>query len=268
MKTYIPTQVIANKAKKALAWKEQGLTKGAGTPVGWTRARQLASRKPISLDIVKRMFSYLSRHEVDKKGKDFNNNEKPSKGRVMWCVAGSTMVMLEDGSEITIEEIVNNKLNVNVLSYNYSMDRIESKPITGWYKSPAKNKDFIQISASKVGISSHHKLMITHNHKVMTPKGWKKAKNLDFEDHLLRVGYGLPKVSLKYLVGIILGDAHLEKGRFEGRMSLGHSIEDLQYLKSKIKLFPEPLQNAIAYYEPIEHKINNRIVNTKVFLIP
>ena len=47
---------------------------------------QLARRENLSLDTVKRMYSYFSRHEVDKKGKGFNSGEEgfPSKGRVMW----------------------------------------------------------------------------------------------------------------------------------------------------------------------------------------
>jgi HK97 family phage prohead protease len=36
-----------------------------GTPVGKQRANQLANGEPVSVDTIKRMFSYLSRHEVD-----------------------------------------------------------------------------------------------------------------------------------------------------------------------------------------------------------
>ena len=49
---------------------------------------QLASRESLSLDTVKRMYSFFSRHEVDKKGKDFDNLSKPSPGRVAWDAWG------------------------------------------------------------------------------------------------------------------------------------------------------------------------------------
>jgi len=75
-------------ANRALRWKEQGKAKGAGTMVGWTRAGQLSRGETLSLSTVKRMYSFFSRHEVDKKGKDFYNTSNPSNGRIMWDAWG------------------------------------------------------------------------------------------------------------------------------------------------------------------------------------
>jgi hypothetical protein len=75
-------------ARRAIKWKEQGKATGAGTPVGWTRAGQLVRGEALSLDTVKRMYSFFSRHEVDKKGQDFNNTSNPSNGRIMWDAWG------------------------------------------------------------------------------------------------------------------------------------------------------------------------------------
>jgi hypothetical protein len=75
-------------ARRAIKLKEQGKAKGAGTAVGWTRAGQLARGETLSLSTVKRMYSYFSRHEVDKKGKDWNNAESPSNGKIMWLAWG------------------------------------------------------------------------------------------------------------------------------------------------------------------------------------
>lgn len=87
--TYKPTDAMASAAKRALKWKEDGKATGAGTPVGWTRARQLANKQSLSLDTVKRMYSFFSRHEVDKKGKGFYSGpEFPSNGRIMWDAWG------------------------------------------------------------------------------------------------------------------------------------------------------------------------------------
>jgi hypothetical protein len=83
-----PNQAIQAAAKKARRFKEEGKAKGAGTNVGWTRAAQLAKGEEVSMDTVKRMYSYLSRHAVDKKGQNFGNDEKPSKGYVMWLAWG------------------------------------------------------------------------------------------------------------------------------------------------------------------------------------
>ena len=85
---YKPTSGMQSAARRAIKLKEQGKAKGAGTMVGWTRAGQLARGETLSLSTVKRMYSFFSRHEVDKKGKDFNNTENPSNGKIMWLAWG------------------------------------------------------------------------------------------------------------------------------------------------------------------------------------
>ena len=85
---YSPTAGMKSAAKRAIRWKEQGKATGAGTAVGWTRAGQLARGETLSLSTVKRMYSFFSRHEVDKKGKDFYNTSNPSNGRIMWDAWG------------------------------------------------------------------------------------------------------------------------------------------------------------------------------------
>lgn len=56
---------VKSNAKKALDWAEKNGWGTCGTPVGKQRANQLANGEPISIDTIKRMYSYLSRHEVD-----------------------------------------------------------------------------------------------------------------------------------------------------------------------------------------------------------
>jgi hypothetical protein len=85
---YKPTAGMQSAARRAIKLKEQGKAKGAGTAVGWTRAGQLARGESLSLDTVKRMYSFFSRHEVDKKGKDWDNAENPSNGKIMWLAWG------------------------------------------------------------------------------------------------------------------------------------------------------------------------------------
>lgn len=87
--TYSPNEGMKAAARRALKWKEDGLATGAGTPVGWGRASDIVAGRSMSLDTVKRMFSFFSRHEVDKKGKGFYDGpEFPSNGRIMWDAWG------------------------------------------------------------------------------------------------------------------------------------------------------------------------------------
>ena len=85
---YKPTAGMQSAARRAIKLKEEGKAKGAGTMVGWTRAGQLARGETLSLSTVKRMYSFFSRHEVDKKGKDWDNSESPSNGKIMWLAWG------------------------------------------------------------------------------------------------------------------------------------------------------------------------------------
>ena len=85
---YSPPAGARAAARRAIKFKEEGKAKGAGTAVGWTRARQLANGETLSLSTVKRMYSYFSRHEVDKKGKDWANQSNPSNGYIMWLAWG------------------------------------------------------------------------------------------------------------------------------------------------------------------------------------
>lgn len=86
--TFIPTDAMSSNAKRALSWKEEGFD--GGTRVGLARANQLANKENLSFDTVVRMYSFFSRHEVDKKAEGFNSGEDgfPSNGRVAWDLWG------------------------------------------------------------------------------------------------------------------------------------------------------------------------------------
>ena len=56
---------VKSNAKKALEWADKNGWGSCGTPVGKQRANQLAKGQPISVDTIKRMYSFLSRHEGD-----------------------------------------------------------------------------------------------------------------------------------------------------------------------------------------------------------
>ena len=58
-------QAVKNNARRVLKYVEENGWGSCGTPVGKQRANQLASGEAISVDTIKRMYSYLSRHKVD-----------------------------------------------------------------------------------------------------------------------------------------------------------------------------------------------------------
>ncbi len=83
-----PTEAMASEAKRGLDWRKE-YNRG-GTEVGVARAVQLVNRENLSERTIKRMFSFFSRHEVDKQAKGFRKGEEgyPSAGRIAWALWG------------------------------------------------------------------------------------------------------------------------------------------------------------------------------------
>lgn len=84
----VPSDGMKSEAERALAWKADG--KRGGTRVGLARANQLKNKTELSPSTVRRMFSFFSRHEVDKQAQGFSPGEEgyPSPGRVAWALWG------------------------------------------------------------------------------------------------------------------------------------------------------------------------------------
>lgn len=88
--SYSPPAGVRAEARRALEWIKEGHAGGGFTDVGRRRASQLANGQAVSLDTIKRMASYLARHEVDKRGRGWSPGDEgyPSPGRVAWAAWG------------------------------------------------------------------------------------------------------------------------------------------------------------------------------------
>lgn len=85
---FTPPDGVREEAQKGLDWRsEHGR---GGTAVGIARARDLSNGVAVSPETIKRMVSYFSRHEVDKKGEGWSPGEDgfPSNGRIAWALWG------------------------------------------------------------------------------------------------------------------------------------------------------------------------------------
>jgi hypothetical protein len=80
-----PPASVARAAQRGLDLRaEQPPSNRAGTPVGLARARDLANRRPVSLDVIRRMVSYFARHEVDRQGEGWGVDSKGYQAWLMW----------------------------------------------------------------------------------------------------------------------------------------------------------------------------------------
>ncbi len=107
---FTPTQAMIDNAKQGLEWREE--FERGGTDVGVATANAIIDKK-ITADRTKRIFSYLSRHEVDKDAEGFNDGEDgfPSAGRIAWELWGGDEAFVWSADKVKeIKEMEENKL--------------------------------------------------------------------------------------------------------------------------------------------------------------
>jgi HK97 family phage prohead protease len=84
-------QAVRNNARRVLKYVEENGWGSCGTPVGKQRANQLANGEAVSVDTIKRMFSYLSRHEVDLES---SSSYEDGCGRLMYDAWGGKAALV------------------------------------------------------------------------------------------------------------------------------------------------------------------------------
>jgi len=83
----IPPATVAREAKKALQIRSQlSKNKRAGTAVGLSRANQLAARRPVSQNTLKRMVSFFARHDgkVERAARKRDSKSKAAQAWGLW----------------------------------------------------------------------------------------------------------------------------------------------------------------------------------------
>lgn len=83
---FVPPVAVSEAAVLGLLLRAK--YKRGGTLVGVMRARDLKNRKKLSALTIKRMVSFFARHEVDKRARNWGNNENPSPGYIAWLLWG------------------------------------------------------------------------------------------------------------------------------------------------------------------------------------
>ena len=88
-------QGATNNAKRVLEWDEKYKLRGKmGTPKGWSRAKQLASRETLSQADVNSIYSFLRRHEQNAEiAEEFRGTPYKDKGYVMYNAWGGKALL-------------------------------------------------------------------------------------------------------------------------------------------------------------------------------
>lgn len=127
--TYTPTDAMASAAKRGLKMREgQAPSNRGGTSVGLARASQLKNKEGLSLDTVKRMYSFFSRHEVDKQSKSWK--EGSSKGEQAWLLWGGDAGYSWSRAIVEREKKASNSDIQSQQSECFKMNRIQCNVLT------------------------------------------------------------------------------------------------------------------------------------------
>ena len=171
----------------------------------------------------------------------FINQIRMQIGVMFGCLNYKSKVTLADGTQDWIGRIVNQRKEVEVLSYDPKRNRIVPAKITGWYKNGTTDK-FLQISVYDPSGSGVAHLSCTTNHPILTPIGYRPAENLKPSDKVqLSVIHRLSDFQKEIIRGSLLGDGNLSptyhKESMGVRFRLGHGLKQKGYLLWKASLF-------------------------------
>jgi recombination protein RecA len=169
----------------------------------------------------------------------FINQLREKIGVMFGCMSYSTRVTLADGSSEKIGKIVNNKLDVEVLSYDPVTDQIAPRKVVNWFNNgPAEQ--FLQFTVEKSGGNGKSQFAATPNHLIRTPSGWTEAGDLNTGDRVLAAEpHLLSDQQFQVVMGSLMGDGSLSpnlRDRNGVRFRLGHGAKQLDYLQWKTAL--------------------------------
>ena len=96
------------------------------------------------------------------------NQTREKIGVLYGCHFGKSLVYLADGSTMRIDEIVRDKKEVDVLSYNPQTRAIEPKRVTGWHDNGllGEGESFLKIKFRRHHRNAFGYLRCTPNHIV------------------------------------------------------------------------------------------------------
>ena len=107
----------------------------------------------------------------------FINQLREKIGVMFGCFSYGTRVTLADGTQEKIGKIVNQKLPVEVLSYDPEPDAVVPKRIVNWFDN-GSTEQFLQFTVARGGGNGRAQFACHPNHLIRTPGGWREAGEL------------------------------------------------------------------------------------------
>jgi recombination protein RecA len=169
----------------------------------------------------------------------FINQLREKIGVMFGCLSYGTRVLLADGTTEKIGKIVNQKLDLEVMSYDAEKDAVVPRRIVNWFDNGITDK-FLQFSVEKSHGNGRAQFAATENHLIRTPSGWREAGELIAGDRVMVTEtHRLSAQQWQAVLGSLLGDGNLSPNRRDRdgvRFRLGHGAKQAEYLDWKVSL--------------------------------
>src|SRR6266567_1203163 len=139
----------------------------------------------------------------------FINQLREKVGVMFGCASWYTYVSLTDGTRERIGKIVNQKMDVEVLSYDPDLGRIVPKKIVNWFNN-GPTQEFLHFRVERSGGGTGHgrtAFDLTSNHLIRTPGGWREAGDMQAGDRvMLAQPHYLSEMQWQVIFGSVMGD--------------------------------------------------------------
>jgi recombination protein RecA len=175
----------------------------------------------------------------------FINQLREKIGVFFGCFSYGTRITLADGTQEKIGKIVNQKLPVEVLSYDPELGQIVPKKVVNWFDN-GPTQQFLQLTVAKPGGNGKAQMGVTANHLIRTPGGWREAGELIPGDRvMIAETHRLSTMQWQVVLGSLMGDGNLSPVRngVGTRFRLGHGPKQVAYLDWKASLFANVAQS-------------------------
>jgi recombination protein RecA len=169
----------------------------------------------------------------------FINQLREKIGVMYGCFSYGTRVLLADGTTEKIGKIVNQRLPVEVLSYDYKKGAVVPKKVVNWFDN-GKTDEFLQVTVGRPMGNGRAQFGATPDHLVRTPTGWKKVKDLVVGENVLQaLPHYLSGFQWEALRGTLMGDGCVSpiKSGHGARFRYDHCRQQVEYADWKASLF-------------------------------
>jgi recombination protein RecA len=164
----------------------------------------------------------------------FINQIREKIGVMFGCFSYGTRVTLADGRNEKIGKIVNQRLPVDVLSWDPATGAIEPRRVVNWFDN-GRADHFIQFEVEG-GRSGRRRFAATENHVVFTPAGPVRAGELEVGHEVLVsvADFALTESQWQVLCGGAFGDGSLRRvSAHAAHFRVGHGPAQKDYLQWK-----------------------------------